>query len=171
MAAPLSAAHGMFELLSSVQQECDEQGLGPEDFLLMACRTLAQQIGALPAAGEGEAGETGDDADDAERLRELTFCGTRFIQGWLNPNGAARIVSRKFNSFRSVVGGHGAGCVISMWTREHGAQDIPLSLKSKDYIYESSVLYDRYTVALRGTQSQERVESESARAVCSVLLE
>eukprot|EP00964_Phaeocystis_antarctica_P025740 scaffold14490_cov57-Phaeocystis_antarctica.AAC.1 len=90
MAAPLSAAHGMFELLSSVQQECDEQGLGPEGFLLMACRTLAQQIGALPAAGEGEAGETGDDADAAERLRELTFCGTRFIQGWLKQNAAPR---------------------------------------------------------------------------------
>ena len=82
------SAPGMFELLRSVQQECDEQGLGPEDFLLMACRTLAQQIGALPAAGE--AGETADAADAAERLRELTLCGTRFVQGWLMQNAAPR---------------------------------------------------------------------------------
>ena len=30
------SALGMFELLRSVQQQCDEQGLGPEVFLLMA---------------------------------------------------------------------------------------------------------------------------------------
>ena len=82
------SAPGMFELLRSVQQDCDEQGLGPEDFLLMGCRTLAQQIGALPAAGE--TAETGDAADAAERLRELTLCGTRFIQGWLMQNAPPR---------------------------------------------------------------------------------
>ena len=51
----------------------------------MACRTLAQQIGALPAAGGA-----GDAADAGERLHELTLCGTRFIQGWLMQNAPPR---------------------------------------------------------------------------------
>ena len=51
----------------------------------MACRTLAQQIGALPAAGGA-----GDAADAGERLHELTLCGTRFLQGWLMQNAPPR---------------------------------------------------------------------------------
>ena len=51
----------------------------------MACRTLAQQIGALPAAGDAAA-----DADACERLHELTLCGTRFLQGWLMQNAPPR---------------------------------------------------------------------------------
>jgi len=79
----------MFELLQQVRRECDEQGLGASELLLLACRTFAQQIGALPPAAEAAAaasdGSSGGGGGGG-LVAELTLCGMRYLQGWLQQN-------------------------------------------------------------------------------------
>ena len=86
----------LMSMLLAVRAEVRADGLGPAAELQAACRTFAQQLGALgqapPASASTDVAPNSDGADEepAESLvSQLTLCACRYLKGWLLANGPA----------------------------------------------------------------------------------
>jgi DNA mismatch repair protein MutL len=86
----------LMSVLLAVRAEVRADGLGPAAELQAACRTFAQQLGALgqapPASARTDGAPNSDGADEepAESLvSQLTLCACQYLKGWLLANGPA----------------------------------------------------------------------------------